>query len=195
MRDFKVALNALNKALEPHRSTDDPFSFIVRHGSAYRLRPEADLHLDYVEFEQACEQGICSLDEGRTEDGIVQLRAALQLYSGDYLPDALYESWASEPRDRILALYLRATDQLSTVLIEREAYEEAINLCQQIVERDPCWERAYRSLMVAHTRQGNRALALRAYQRCVEALSTDLGVDPAPTTVALEQRIREDGRV
>lgn len=195
MRDFKVALNALNKALEPYRSTDDPFSFIVRQGSAYRLRPEADLHLDYVEFEKACEQGMRSLDEGHTEDGITQLRAALRLYSGDYLPDALYESWSSEPHDRLLALYLRTADQLTTALIECAEYEEAINLCQQIVERDPCWERAYCALMVAHTRQDNRALALRAYRRCVEALSTHLGVEPAASTVALEQRIRGSGGV
>lgn len=195
MRDFKVALNALNKALEPQRSADDPFSFIVRHGSAYRLRPEADLHLDYVEFEQSCEQGLRSLDRGHAEDGITQLRSTLQLYNGDYLPDTLYESWSNEPRDRILALYLRATDQLTTALIERGQYEEAINLCQQIVERDPCWERAYCTLMMAHTQQGNRALALRTYQRCVEALCTHLGVEPAPSTVALEQRIRQSGGV
>lgn len=195
MRDFKVALNALNKALEPHRSPNVPFSFIVRNGSAYRLRPEADLHLDYVEFEQACTQGMHLLDEGNVEEGITKLRAALQLYGGDYLPDALYESWSSEPCDRILALYLRTAAQLASALIEHEAYEEAIHLCQQILEHDPCWERAYCTLMVVHTRQGNRALALRTYQRCVEALHTHLGVDPDPATVALEQQIRASGGV
>jgi DNA-binding winged helix-turn-helix (wHTH) protein len=45
-RDFKVALNALNRALEPNRAADAPFVFIVREGTAYRLRPEADLWLD-----------------------------------------------------------------------------------------------------------------------------------------------------
>ena len=32
IRDFKVALNALNKVLEPNRPADAPFAFIVREG-------------------------------------------------------------------------------------------------------------------------------------------------------------------
>jgi ATP/maltotriose-dependent transcriptional regulator MalT/DNA-binding SARP family transcriptional activator len=181
-RDFKVALNALNKAIEPQRSADDVFAFVVREGSAYRLRPEADVWLDAIEFERACEVGL------RTS-GLDQLRSALRLYRGDYLPDALYEDWASEERERLLSLYLRAADKLAGLLIERNEFEEALDICQAILACDACWERAYRLIMTAHARQGNRPLALRAYQRCVATLHDELGVEPSTTTTSLYQQI------
>lgn len=183
-RDFKVALNALNKAIEPNRSGDATFAFVVREGAAYRLRPEADLWLDTIEFERACEAGLRSSDLG-------QLRSALRLYRGDYLPDALYEDWASEERERLLSLYLRAADKLAGLLIERSEYDEALDICQAILARDACWERAYRLMMSAHARQGNRPLALRAYQRCTTTLRDELGVEPSAATTALYRQIAQ----
>ncbi len=188
LRDFKVALNALNKAIEPQRSADEVFAFIVREGSAYRLRPEADVWLDAIEFERECETGLRSND---IDPAIAALRAALHWYRGDYLPDALYEDWASEERERLLSLYLRAADKLAGLLIERGEFEEALDICQAILARDACWERAYRLIMTAHTRQGNRPLALRAYQRCVTTLRDELGVEPSAATTSLYQQIAQ----
>jgi len=183
-RDFKVALNALNKAIEPQRSADDVFAFIVREGSAYRLRPEADVWLDAIEFERACEAGLRASDLG-------QLRSALRLYRGDYLPDALYEDWASEERERLLSLYLRAADKLAGLLVACGEFEEALEIGQAILARDACWERAYRLIMTAHVRQGNRPLALRAYQRCVAMLHDELGVEPSAATTSLYHQIAQ----
>jgi ATP/maltotriose-dependent transcriptional regulator MalT/DNA-binding SARP family transcriptional activator len=183
-RDFKVALNALNKAIEPQRSADDVFAFVVREGSAYRLRPEADVWVDAIEFEQACEAGLRADDLG-------QLRSALRLYRGDYLPDALYEDWASEERERLLSLYLRAADKLAGLLIEQDVFDEALDICQAILARDAYWERAYRLMMIAHARQGNRPLALRAYQRCVTTLRDELGVEPSAATTSLYRQIAQ----
>lgn len=188
LRDFKVALNALNKAIEPQRSADDVFAYVVREGAAYRLRPEADVWVDAIEFERACETGLRSND---VDLAIAALRAALTWYRGDYLPDALYEDWASEERERLLSLYLRAADKLAGLLSERGEFEETLDICQAILARDACWERAYRLIMTAHARQGNRPLALRAYQRCVTILRDELGVEPSATTTALYQKIAQ----
>jgi len=183
-RDFKVALNALNKAIEPNRSGDGTFAFVIREGAAYRLRPEADVWLDAIEFERASEAGLRTGDLG-------QLRSALRLYRGDYLPDALYDDWASEERERLLSLYLRAADKLAGLLIERGDYDEALDICQAILARDACWERAYRLTMTAHAKQGNRPLALRAYQRCVATLRDELGVEPSAATTTLYRQITQ----
>jgi ATP/maltotriose-dependent transcriptional regulator MalT/DNA-binding SARP family transcriptional activator len=189
IRDFKVALNALNKAIEPARCADAPFAFIAREGTAYRLRPEADLWLDAAAFEQACTAGLRLVDRGATAAAIAQLQAALQLYGGDYLPDALYEDWASAERERLLLLYLRTADRLAGVLLECGRYDEALDVCQRILARDPCWESAYRTMILAHLRQGNRSQALRTYQRCSAVLDAELGVEPAPATAALYAQI------
>ncbi len=69
VRDFKVALTALNKALEPQRSPDAPYAFIVREGTCYALRADADLWLDARVFEQACERGQQRLARGDQAGG------------------------------------------------------------------------------------------------------------------------------
>ena len=189
MRDFKVALNALNRAIEPARATDAAFAYVVRDGSAYRLRPEADLWLDAAEFRQQCEEGLRLAAGERAEAAIALLQEGLRLYRGDYLPDALYEDWASLERDRLLTLYLRAAERLASLTIERGQHDEGLKLCEAILARDACWEQAYRLLMIAHTRQGNRPQAFRAYQRCVETLRAELDVAPSSETASLYWRV------
>ena len=189
VRDFKVALNALNRAIEPARATDAAFAYVVRDGSAYRLRPEADLWLDAAAFRQQCEEGLRLAAGERAEQAIGHLQEGLRLYRGDYLPDALYEDWASLERDRLLTLYLRAAERLASLTIERGQHDEGLKLCEAILARDACWEQAYRLLMIAHTRQGNRPQAFRAYQRCVETLRAELDVAPSSETASLYWRV------
>lgn len=188
VRDFKVALNALNRALEPTPSAPSArtFFFIEREGTAYRLRPEADLWLDAAEFEAQCEQGLRGPINAET---ITALRSALALYAGDYLPEALYEDWAAAQRERLLTLYLRAADRLADALIERGQVEEGLDICQAIVTRDVCWEHAYQLMMLAYARQGNRAQAHRIYVRCVEVLRAELNVPPSAETVGLYRQL------
>jgi len=79
---------------------------------------------------------------------------------------------------------------VSELLLTEARYDEAIELCQRILDQDNCWERAYRNLMVAYHKLGDRGQVARAYQRCVETLREELDVAPAPETAALYARLR-----
>ena len=127
------------------------------------------------------------------ETAISHLQSAIQLYRGDYLPDAIYERWASEEREHLLTLYLRAADKLAGSLLERGQTDECLKVCQLILARDTCWERAYRLMMAAYAQQGNRPQALRVYQRCVDVLRDELDVAPSPETNTLHERIAQSG--
>jgi DNA-binding SARP family transcriptional activator len=190
-RDFKVALNALYKALEPARPPEAPSAYIAREGATYMLRPEADLWLDAAEFTRLAEAGLARLEGGRVEEALSNLQAALHLYAGDFLPEALYEDWVSAARERLLSLYLRAADRLAGALVDLARFDEALAVCQQVLARDPCWERAYRLMMVAYARQGNRPQALRVYQRCQQVLRDELDVAPSSATIAVYQQVAE----
>jgi DNA-binding SARP family transcriptional activator len=188
IRDFKVALNALNRVLEPAPGSASmhTFFYVERDGTAYRLRPEADLWLDAAEFETHCERGL----HGPLDDrAVAELRAALALYAGDYLPEALYEDWAAEQRERLLTLYLRAADRLADALIERGQLEEALDICQAVIMRDACWEHAYQLMMLAYARRGNRAQVRRTYVRCVEVLRAELDMPPSAETLKLYSQL------
>jgi DNA-binding SARP family transcriptional activator len=129
------------------------------------------------------------LFEHNPEAGLSCYRQALVLYKGEYLEECLYEDWCSEERERLLTLYLRTADRLAYALVERQEWEEAIEVCRSLLARDDCWERAYRLMMVAYSRLGNRSQALRVYQRCVERLQEELEVEPSVATVHLYESI------
>jgi DNA-binding SARP family transcriptional activator len=186
-RDFKVALNALNKALEPNRPPGAEPAYITRRNTTYGLRPGADVWTDAGEFQDLIDRGnSCQQDPIACS---AAYQAALDLYRGDYLQDALYEDWASEERERLITLYLRTAEKLATICINHGRFDDAIDLCRRILAHDDCWERAYRLIMVAHAYQGNRPQALRVYRTCQKSLRRELGTTPGPSTRQLREQI------
>jgi len=85
-RNFKIALNTLFQVLEPERDAGTESAYILREGTTYGLRPHADLWLDADEFTKAVK-----VAKGKPE----LLQRAVDLFAGEYLPDAIYETWAA----------------------------------------------------------------------------------------------------
>ncbi|RXJ00293.1 transcriptional regulator [Anaerobacillus alkaliphilus] len=188
-RDFKVALNALNKAIEPERQVrSNPF-FIQREDSLYGLNREAVLEVDAEVFEATIERG---LKEPGKKEAIELLTQGLTLYEGDYLPSRRYDDWCVEERERLLVLYLRGAELLAQLYIETKSYDEVIYWCESILNKDACWEEAYRLLMYAYYQKKNRAYALRIYDRCVKQLQEELGVEPIQATKQFYRKIKEN---
>jgi LuxR family maltose regulon positive regulatory protein len=178
-RDFKVALNALNTALEPGRKArSNPF-FIGRHGTSYGVNLAAGFELDTVVFDHHVKAG---LEEKEEEQAKVLLRNGLSMYRGEYLPERKYEDWCTEERERLEVLFLRGAERLAQLLMASGEYDGAMLWCERILEEDRCWEEAYRLLMMCHHRRNNRNQAVKYYQKCCEALKNELGVEPMETT-------------
>jgi DNA-binding SARP family transcriptional activator len=190
LRDFKVALSTLFKVLEPERGRGAPSAFVARDGTLYGLRPEADLWLDADEFEALVREAD-ALFEGEADAALDRYRRALALYKGEYLQEYPYEDWTIEERERLLTLYLRTAERLATALLERGEWKEAITVADSILARDDCWEQAYRTMMRAYARLGNRAQVHRVYRRCVESLREELAVEPSPLTTELYEALLE----
>jgi len=183
-RNFKITLSTLYNVLEPERVPGAESAYILREGSTYALRPTADLWLDADRFSQGVRQppraGIPIVD---------QLQQALGLYQGEYLPETLYETWAAEERERLAAQFLEVSDHLLELLLKEDHYQEVIDLSQRMLAQDNCWERAYRHLMLAYHKLGDRGQVGRTYQRCAQTLSDELDVSPAPETQALYEKL------
>ncbi|USG63822.1 ATP-dependent transcriptional regulator [Brevibacillus ruminantium] len=187
-RDFKVALNALNKALEPNREARAHAFFIQRHGSSYGFNLASGFHIDVEEFERFVTLG---LEANESAQSIVLLEKGLSFYKGDYLPDCRYEDWCGSERERLRVLFLRGAERLARMLLDADRVDEAIRWCESILTVDDCWEEAYRLLMLAYFRQNNRAQAIRWYEKCVANLQKQLGVQPMPPTVDTFRKIME----
>jgi LuxR family maltose regulon positive regulatory protein len=177
-RDFKVALNALNQAIEPRRPRGENPHFVIRKGTVYGLNPAARFVLDVDDFERLA-----------TADDVDLLQRALSLYEDDYLPESLYEDWSSAERQRLRHLYLVTAERLARHLVQAEAWDEVIQTCRAMLARDNCWEAAYRLLMRAHAAQGSRSQIHSVYQRCITTLREELDAEPSATTQALFEQL------
>ncbi len=185
-RDFKVALNAIYKVLEPERKPRAESRFIQRHELVYSLNLD-QIRVDADDFEALVAQGNQVLLD-QPAAAVDHYHQALALYKGDYLPERRYEDWTSAERERLQLLALGTMTTLADLLVAQNPLE-SIRLTQHVLTIDPVWEAAYRVQMQAYLNQGNRPLALRTYQKCVEMLQSELGVDPLPETQQFYQQI------
>ena len=186
-RDFKVALHGINKVLEPNRAARTEPRFILRQGLTYQLNTAAV----FVDAE-AMEKLIVLGNQAYTENTAIAIQAyqaAIAFQKGIYLPNRLYEDWSSAERERLQVLALGAVVTLGELLVNTNPME-SIRLAQEALLIDDAWEDAYRLQMLAYFKKGNRPMALKTYQKCLEVLDEEFGIEPLPETKKLLREIR-----
>lgn len=165
----------LRKALHLLRQElDQPEHFVETAHTTVRWLTGGPAQVDVTAFLAASTQGI---DE-----------QAVRQYGGSLLP-GVYDEWVLEERARLHGLVTSALARL----VESSGHDDVTSLgyALKLVDLEPASEWAHRHVIDLHRRRGDRASAVRAYHRCVELLSSELGVDPAPETRALYQQLVE----
>ena len=84
-----------------------------------------------------------------------------------------------------------SAERLAGLLIRVHEYERAERWAETMLQHDPLWEPAYALLMEAFWQQGNRALAIRTFNRCRKRLKEALGVTPSSMTMTLLDKISQ----
>ena len=141
-------------------------------------RPAAPADADLINF---CD----AIEEGRSSN-------AIEYYGGDFLPGH-YEDWIVLERERLRALAADALASAATEAESRHDHDAMLIAAHQLLRLDPLREDGCRLAMRAHAGRGERAEALRAYHRCVEALHRELNVEPDAATVAVYENLRLAG--
>ncbi|SDY77942.1 DNA-binding transcriptional activator of the SARP family [Modestobacter sp. DSM 44400] len=140
---------------------------VVLSGGRVALFPTLQVQTDVARFERKADAAL------RSRDGVACAVAAAE-YSGDLLPDSLYEEWTQARRGQLRSLYV-----------------ELLRMAGQwdrLVEVEPSDERAYRELIRAALADGNRHAAIRWYGRLRTNLQRELGLPPGPESQTLYQR-------
>jgi DNA-binding SARP family transcriptional activator len=187
---LRQTLWQLQQAL--HNLSASPYNELLQADTEFvRLDARKDFWLDVRVFEQAFTpvEGIPGerLDERRAEE----LRKAVSLYQGDLL-EGWYQDWCLYHRERLENIYLAMLDKLMAYSETHRDYEAGMALGERLLRQDRARERTYYRLMRFHYLAGDRAGALRQFQRCTAALKEELGVDPAKRTLELYEQIRVD---
>ena len=201
LQNLRQALRRLRTAIEDDKTTS-PVLHATR--TTIALRPPTDpstgpaywLDVDAFSETIATARGHA---HRRLEDCapcMQRLEEATALYRGDFLQSfssssALFEKWMVVERERLHVQALEALSALAACYEQREAYEQAIDCARRQVEMEGWRESAHRQWMRALALSGQRGAALAQYEACRRALRDELGVEPAPETAALYERIRD----
>ncbi len=111
------------------------------------------------------------------------------LLDGFSLADApVFEDWLSSERVAVAQLYHNALDRLAAWAEAREAWVEAIDYTQRIVQLDSLNEGAQQRLMRLYLQSGATVRAVRQYQQFETELRRELDLTPSPDTQELFQR-------
>lgn len=182
---LNVAIHGLRQAFRP--VTDLPV--VVFKDGAYSMNPDLQIWLDVAEFERCIEAGR-QLDASDRPAAAAMFESASGLYQGEFLAEDPYEEWTVLIRERLRIAYLDTLDWISQFYFSEGHYGSCVQICQVILSQDACREDVHCRLMRSYVRQGQHNLALRQYQSCSQALHEELGIEPAPATTELYQRIR-----
>ena len=123
------------------------------------------------------------------------LRAARALYTGDLLAgytlaaSPAFEEWHFFQQESLRSQLLEVLSNLAALEMAGANLAQAIPPLRQRLAIDPLHEESHRQLIWLYTHTGQRTAALRQFAECKEALARDLGIDPAPETIALYRQI------
>lgn len=122
--------------------------------------------------------------------------AALSLLDGDLLEDLdgvdpSFDSWLASERERLRD---RARVLAENLLREKTDPETVVPAAQQLLSIDRTHEGAWRALMQAYAKRGERGMAIQAYERCRTVLQEMLDAEPSEETQRLLTEIKNAGQ-
>jgi DNA-binding SARP family transcriptional activator len=160
-------------------------------GEYLQLAPDVDACLDVAVFEKAFASVRGLPGERISGQDALALKNTVSLYRGELL-EGWFQDWCIFHRERLQSCYLAMLDKLMAYSEAHHEYESGISFGERLLQKDNARERTYCRLMRLHHLAGDRAGALREFQRCLNALETELGVKPAKRTLELYEQIRTD---
>jgi predicted ATPase/DNA-binding SARP family transcriptional activator len=147
--------------------------YLQTDNSQITIVPGPGIRLDYSAFEA-----------DPRDQPVASLLSVVSTYHGELLP-GFYEDWADLARNRIEAAFQTWIRTLLEKLIGAGRWEEVSEWSERWISFGHAPEPAFRALMQAHAARGDAAAIAATYQRCVEALSKEMGLHPSPETEAL----------
>jgi DNA-binding SARP family transcriptional activator len=174
---LRNALYTINRVLAPAHCLDVDRSTVRFH--------KRHVWVDATEFEGA----VVRYEHSE------QLSAALQWWRAPFmdgvsLPDApVFEGWMVDRQAHFQRLYLDALLRLNELYQQQQQWEAAGKVLEQLLTLDPLHEIGHQQLMRLQANRGNRAAALRQFDRMRQVLREELGVDPSRASQQLHVEI------
>jgi DNA-binding SARP family transcriptional activator len=164
-------------------------SEVVAHAfGCYQLRLPAGAWVDLEAAASALHQAEGALLADEAEAAYGPALIATVISRRPFLPGE-ESAWAERRRAALSDMLVRALECLSQASAAKGESELALAHAREIVRIEPFRESGYRLLMTLLGTRGERAEAMRVYERCRRLLSEELGVSPSAETAALHRQL------
>lgn len=162
--------------------------FLDLDGPWVAIKPGVDISLDVALFNEIASE-LGSVPATRFDDACAaRAEQALSLYKGA-LFDGCYRDWCIVERERYQHLLLHLLDKLMAYCEAQGLYEAGLEYGAKALQFDMAHERIHRRLMRLHYQAGNRAAAIRQFNRCTAFLKKALDAEPSDQTLELYDRV------
>jgi DNA-binding SARP family transcriptional activator len=188
-RAVRVALRSLVSKVRSALTGAGPDAAFVEHvDEGYRWRRPSGSWIDLAAAHDAVHRADTAFAVGDLDAAIAWARVASAIASRPLLSGA-EGPWAVARRRELAWTRLRALDRLAETWLVVGAYDQAARDALRASTIDPFREPSRRLAMRALVAGGDRAGALREYERFRHLMREGLGADPSPETQELHVAI------
>ena len=174
---LSVALSRMRAVLDPDW-THPKDHFVRTIDDALALDLET-VEVDVERFLRIATVGLRMARNGGRADAAPTLRAAYDLYAGDFLEEESFEEWTSATREEARASFLAIAEALGGLAVEHNDGEAAVGYFARVLAVDPYAEEAHLGLVKAALSASRHGEAQRLYLAYVARMN-ELDIQPAP---------------
>ncbi|MDA3846346.1 MAG: BTAD domain-containing putative transcriptional regulator, partial [Vallitaleaceae bacterium] len=184
---LRMQMHRLRQVLEEDQVSEEQRTLLYINGY-YRWNPQLDIRLDVDVFEDRLNQGD-HLVEANPDEALANYLKALDLYTGDYLPECVGHYWVLPIRNQYRRLFLKAMYSAINLLKLKEDYDEIIKLCHRAILIDIYEEMFHINLMEAMYMNGEQRQALNHYAHITAFYDKEMSVKPSPQMKLMHKKL------
>ena len=165
----------------------DGKEMLLKCAGGYRWNPEIPLVLDTERFESLLREASLCADDAKRR---LRLRLeAIELYRGDYLPEAATEIWAMSTATYFRYRYINTVNEALEELTAQGRFDEVVSLAGRAIAIDPYDESLYFNLILALVNTNRLRAAREQYESMTRLFYGELGVAPSKELQSLYKKL------
>ena len=182
---LKTLIHRAREALASLELADGK-DIILKCANGYRWNPDLPMELDTERFESLLRDAMLRPEE--TERLRLRLEA-LELYKGDYLPDASADIWAMSINTYFHYRYMSVVNEVLETLVARGSFGEVVGIVEKAIAIDPYVESLYYNLILALMNTNRMQAAREQYDRMKRLFYGEFGIAPSKELQALYKKL------
>lgn len=160
---------------------------IVYSRGGYRWNNDLPCRVDAEEFDRLFH--LADSDALTPEQRVPYYRRLIDLYKGNFLPGARFETWVAPLSSRYRARYYQCVYALLDHLQEQRDFAAMEEICLRAIAIDQFEEPAHRYYIIALIGQGKQALGMSHYSSVTDLFFRELGISPSSSMRELYREI------